>query len=184
MTKLTAFTLIEMLVALCISSIVFAFVLLPLHQFQIQSTDRLIQNKLQDALVFALEAATKYQDQIKLCASANHYRCDSAWRGDLIMLRQNKLLHVIAFKVPTQDQLYWRVAGKDQSYIIFDGTDASNLYHMHNGAIWYCHAAQTHPAWAIFFNQLAQYHIVYPNAQGNIQDSHGNVLACHQQFSA
>lgn len=184
MTKIAAFTLIEMLVALCISSIVFAFVLLPVRQFQIQSMDRLMQNKLQDALIFALEAANNYQDQIKLCSSEKHQRCDSTWRGDLIILRRNTLLHVIPFKMQKQDRLYWRVAGNYQSYLIFDGADASNLYQVHNGTFWYCRAPQTNPAWAIFFNRLGQYHLVYPDAQGYIKDSHGKPLYCYQQFSA
>lgn len=178
-----AFTLAEVSVTLFIIGILLAMSLPMLKNFIDRTDDELVQSQLLQAIELAREQALLRGVSMVLCQSSDHWRCEKNAGNSLIIFineDEDGLLHTKDLRVAVvqmkshHGKLYWRSFPFYRDYVLF----SAEILQTDNGTFWYCHAGASHPVWAVMLNKTGRARVMYPNKNGEINESHGEPLTC------
>ncbi|TAK77185.1 MAG: hypothetical protein EPO11_02955 [Gammaproteobacteria bacterium] len=177
--------LVEVLITLCIMSILAAVALPSWHPFFNRENDAVLQNQLLRTIQYARQESEARHVQVGVCKSSNHATCSGDWAdGLLVFIDDNddgvvsdasKILSVVQ-EDARGGTIYLRSYPSYLSYLQFLPTGL--VRSSNNGTFWYCHEAAEQPAWAMTLNQSGETRVLYPDKNGVIKDSQGKPLVC------
>ncbi len=112
--KIQAFTLLELLVSLCVLTILISIAIPAMQNFSADKRAIAQINSLGHALYYARSEAVLRAEKIILCASADGRSCGGKWRdGQMVSTTGGEVLRLFS-ALPARDELIWNSsAGKD-----------------------------------------------------------------------
>ncbi len=185
MSSQRAFTLIEVLITLCVVGILLALALPAWQTFYNRENDVALQSQLLRTLQYARQEAESKHAKIGVCKSNNHQTCGGEWADGLLVFIDNnnngEISDASQILAVVQENtkggvLYLRSYPSYLTYIQFLPTGF--MRSSNNGTFWYCHDASDNAAWAITLNQAGETRVLYPDNNGVIEDGQGEVLGC------
>lgn len=178
----SAFTIMEVLVALSILAILLAISLPAMQHFIAHAQDEMLQAQLLHAIQIAKQEAIARHTRIALCQSNNQITCSGNWGdGYIIFLDENadgrvhdneQILYVSQLQ-SQHGRNYIRSFPRYRNYLSFS---SSGLMTSDNATLWHCHADS--PKWALVMSKTGRTRIMYPNRNGEMKDNHGQLLNC------
>ena len=92
----SAFTLLECLITLALTLILFSATLMTYHHFVNKNQLSVLVNQLTDALDFARDSAITTHQTMTLCAQETENSCGTNWeKGQLILDQQHKTVRIL-----------------------------------------------------------------------------------------
>jgi type IV fimbrial biogenesis protein FimT len=180
----SAFTLIEVLTALAIISILSMIAIPNLQAFLQRSQDTALRADLLRLLETAHTEAQIKRKTITICGSRNQQFCTGDWSTgymmfvdptrDGILHDSSQIIAVQKFKT-VRGTLHLRFYPHYREYIQMNPLMSE---HKDNGTIWYCRQRSILPVWGITFNGMGRNRVLSPDENGEIKDSHSRVLSC------
>lgn len=178
--------LIELLIVLCILTIVSTCTYFGLNQFYDIANSKIVQQQLLQALQTAQQEAIVRHAAISFCASDNQTSCHGQWSDgqivfvnadqDGVLREKQNIIAIFNLASAKRGKLYWRSFPVYRHYLLFLPT----LFSADNGMFWFCPDKNGKPAWAIALAKTGRARIIYPNKNGDITDSHGKFLQCEK----
>lgn len=179
-----AFTFVELLIVLCITTILLAISIPSIFDLLAQNTNDVLQKQLLHAIQIAHQEARFSNASIILCKSQNQKNCGGSWSHGFLVFKDvyqdgtvhkmNQILFVMQLK-SYSGELYWVGYPFYHDYLQFlpHGKIQND-----NGTFWFCAARHEKPVWAIRLNQFGATEVYYPDKEGLIKDSRGRILQC------
>lgn len=148
-----AFSLLEMLVVLCISAILMAGALPHWHAFFMHEDERRWQAQLVETIAYARAEARARHEAIIFCHSADGHTCAGNWSDGWIVLDdQQHVLRYVQLSRATV-QLQWRSYPYYRDYLLFEPGGAMGSV---EGVFSYCRKGEERAAWVIVFNRAGR----------------------------
>tara|TARA_R110000868_G_scaffold174324_3_gene410942 strand:- start:232 stop:828 length:597 start_codon:yes stop_codon:yes gene_type:complete len=190
--KQSAFTLLEMLLALAVAAILMLLVIPGIKGMAQQNKQDALCKEMLSLIYFAKNQAETRRQVVTICKSDDQKTCSGDWSdGQLVFvdvenngtIRDSEQVLLAKQLNTKQGDLYVQFYPSYRDSIKFspislDGSD--------NGTVWYCRKDATMPSWAIRISKVGDASVVYPNKHGQINDSHGhgNSLTCWKSLPA
>lgn len=179
-----AFSLIEIMISLSIMGLILVMTLPGLMNFYHHSVEEQVLLRLLRVLTFAHQEAVIKRMAVAVCKSSDSQHCLGEWSDGQIVfvdsygdgsIRSKEQVLAVRQGIKQNGYLYYRAYPHYRNYLLFTshGWMAND-----NGTFWYCAKEQVHPVWALVLAKSGIIRTVYPNAGGQIRDSHGRVLSC------
>lgn len=181
--KKSGFSLLEMMIALSISSILLLLVMPMLCAMQVNAKAALLQTQLFQAIQQAQQEADLNHLPVGVCGSSDQHHCSGAWtqgylifmdtHSDGIIYTAEQILFSAQSAFP--GRLHWRSFPRYRSYLLLLPTSKRGS---NNGTFWYCPTETPVPSWAVVINKSGRARVIAPNKQGEVIDFTGQVLRC------
>ncbi|KPJ67389.1 MAG: hypothetical protein AMJ43_03770 [Coxiella sp. DG_40] len=154
MSNERAFTLIEMLIAISILSILLLISIASMYSLIMNNQATAEINNIVSALQFTRAEAIKNGVAVKFCKSVNHKVCGGNWRdGQIIIDESNNKIFRIFSALPKGDKLIWKSSLGKESYIEFSPIGSTNGQY---GTFSYCSDDKKKYARAIIISQTGR----------------------------
>lgn len=172
MQSQTAFTLMEVIIALSIITLLSLFFIPSLQDLLQSADDRILQTQLTRAIELARhetnathQAVALIIEEQELMLFVNAKRNGVLEKTSKILLQQS--LHL------KHGKLHLRLFPYYQHYLLFlpRGLMAND-----NATFWYCRAAATRARWTMMLSKSGRIHTM--TNEGGVTDSHGQVFKC------
>ncbi len=153
-----------------------------LQELLTTSGEMICRNRLLQIITFARETSVMMHRTVTLCHSADLKTCGGSW-GDGVLVYAGESIDggkiLLAERLNLRGSLFARFFPRYREEIQFDPmAEVTN----DNGTIWYCRPHAPKPTYAITINRVGVAAVQLPDRDGDIRDSHGKALACHQQL--
>lgn len=154
-----AFSLVEMLVVLCIVGVIFAISFPTIANILEASQCLLLKSQLIRAIHFAQQEAQVRGLPIALTRKSNEWK-----EGVMIFInekedgrREDQRQSVTEMSFTTiQGHLKWRAFPKYRDYLLFSSSELANS---DNGTFWYCNTSNT-PIWAVMISKSGRVRVL------------------------
>lgn len=179
MKKLTAYSLLELIIVIAILSIISIFMLPPLQEIFTFNEAKIAESKILQLIQFAEHEARATGVSIILCPSDKNFNCSNTAENNLVVFlnssENGKISNSddILFVEKFSGSLHFQSYPFYRHYLIFK----SNRDESDNGTFWYCSKRKA----SLFSVVLSKYGILkinYPDKSGVLRDSHNKILAC------
>ena len=162
MRKVSAFSLIELLITLSIIIILLAITLPSEKLFFNNTVDQLAAYQLLRAIQLARQEAMVRGSKVTLCQSQDARNCGGDWRDGYIIQANQKTL----FSFKSKAFIHWRAFPKTRTDLQFL---PNGMTYAENGTFWYCD--QDKVRWAIVISQSGRARMVWPDKWGKVAAS-------------
>ncbi len=169
------FTIFEMLIALVIIGIALALSFPELRHFYQRADADMIRLTLLRAIDFAEQEARARHTSVVLRKSSNNgwlIFADSDEDG--VVHDKDAIIQIIQNR-QRAGNIYFRSFPFYRDFLLFPAT---GLTAYDNATFWYCNNGDDAPVWAVSMSKTGKTHTRYPDADGTMKDSSGNVLGC------
>lgn len=174
MKTIRGFTLFELLITLVIVVIIATFSIQAVNAFWQKAEGDIVRRGILTALDLARVTAMTQHEIVSVCKSADQLTCGGSWQQGLITKINQKLLYAIDF-TNNFGIVLSRFFPRGREVLSYLPTGQSEIQ---NGTFWYCVKNKKYPSWAIVLNRTSRAREVFPNENGLIVDSHGEILVC------
>jgi type IV fimbrial biogenesis protein FimT len=181
---LKGFTLIEVLTALVIITILAALSTQGMQSMLLRGQEEDIRNTLLQTLNHARNEAQIRHQIISICHSRDQRTCSGTWSDGILMFidvesdgvihERDQIIGVTHFK-SNRNALHARFFPAYRDYLQFTPLSSNSD---NNGTFWYCHSDKRNPEWAIGLNKMAEAHVLLPGLEGKIHDAKGKLILC------
>ncbi len=156
--KQYAISLFELLIVICIISIVGLLAMPMLHHYFGDAAELVLQKQIISALEFTQQTARTTHKNIAICLSQDLNECSTAQTVNLISFvdqyNDGKLHQSQQLLMMQQNKaggnLHWRAFPQTRNYLRFTKSGADN------GTFWYCAEQAKTASWAIAINKLGR----------------------------
>jgi len=175
MKSTQAFTLMETLVVLAIVGIILAMSLPVLRHFYQRTDADMMRLTLLRAIDFAeQEARARHTSVVLRKSSHNGWLLFVDSDEDGVLHDKAAIIEIIQNR-QRAGNIYFRSFPFYRDFLLFP---AAGLTAYDNATFWYCNMGDDAPVWAVSMSKTGETHTRYPEADGTMKDSSGNVLAC------
>jgi type IV fimbrial biogenesis protein FimT len=179
-----AFSLLELLLALSIVSILASLTFPSLRSLLNRTITETTQSQLTQAIQFANREAHARYVSVGFCLSDNQHTCSDKGREALLIFvdehengvieNDQQIINILPLKL-SAGYLFIKSYPYYRSYFQFR-PDAG--YSSDNGHIVYCVQSETKPRWVLMVSQTGRARLLKPGRDGLLRDGSGNALAC------
>lgn len=169
------FSLVELLITLCIITVVSVIGVRSFSSFQHDSDSQVLMSQLLHAIKLARMQAIMDNKKIILCRSRDRETCSGDWSDGFIIRAGDHVLNIFENFSEGEGVLKWRAFPLDRQQLEFLSTGFTNS---ENGTFWFCSKGTTDPHWAIIISKTGRTRVAFPNRNGYIIDSKGKALKC------
>ncbi len=175
-------TLLELLIVLCLITIITSLSVVSFIQCRSQNACRLSHMQLMQTLTFAMQAAIFKREDIGICYLNDINQCSADVSSRLLIFIDRQHLGRVEFpeqrlrqwQIPEGTRLLFRSYPSYRHYLLFT---SSLMQRNDNATLWYCDRQQ-HAVWAVILSQSGRMITRYPTADGTLRDREGKVLQC------
>jgi type IV fimbrial biogenesis protein FimT len=154
MKNVSAFTLIELLIAISIMAILLLISIPSVYDLVVSNRTTAEVNNIISALQFARNEAIRNGVPVKFCKSINHKTCGGNWQdGQIVINESNNEIFRVFLALPKGDNLTWNSSLGKEDYIEFSAIGSTNGQH---GTFSYCPNGEKKYARAIIISQAGR----------------------------
>ncbi|MBA3660864.1 MAG: prepilin-type N-terminal cleavage/methylation domain-containing protein [Gammaproteobacteria bacterium] len=180
---LNGFSILEMMMALVIVSVMSLMIWPPMLSFLTRLDDETLPTQLIHVIESAKRQAYLHHRPVALCRTADGEYCIDAPSRHLLLFVNDKNTvgkphresKIATIDFAASGYLQWRSFPKYRQHLLFF---PQAHVQTDNATLWYCLHANQSPRWAVVLNQDARPRIIYPDRAGALRDSKGHLLSC------
>lgn len=181
--KQSGISLIELLIAFSILSIVAIFSFPMLKYFYESTQDKILQSQLLHLIQQGRTGALTFNAPVILCNSHDYRKCSNNLSDGYILFideADDHCIHdpkqLLATLPPLHHgKLWWRSFPFYRPYLLFS---PSHLTSNDNATFWYCRSNKKFPTWAITVNDAGVSRLIKMDNQNNLYDRKRRLLKC------